>query len=84
MAADEVRLQRILFLHAATQAPRRETWQPRADVYRIPGGWLVKLELAGVHPEDLRLVPRSSALLVQGTRRDECGCEGVNCHQLEI
>jgi HSP20 family protein len=84
MAADEVRRPHVLFLHAVTQTPRREAWQPQADVYRVPGGWLVKLELAGVRPEDLRLVPQASALLVQGMRRDECGCEGANCRQLEI
>ena len=45
---------------------------------------MVKLELAGVRPEDVRLVPRASALLVQGTRRDECACQGQDCYRLEI
>jgi HSP20 family protein len=84
MAADLVRCRQVLFLHAASHPPRKEAWQPRADIYRIPEGWLVKLELAGVRPEDIRLMPRPSALLVQGTRRDECGCVGLNCHRLEI
>jgi HSP20 family protein len=84
MPADEVRFSHVLFLHAADRLPREEVWQPRADVYRVPGGWLVKLELAGVRPEDVRLVPRASALLVQGTRRDECPCQGRDCHRLEI
>jgi hypothetical protein len=46
MARDEVRFPQVLFLHAATSAPGEDVWQPRADIYRMPGGWLVKLELA--------------------------------------
>ncbi len=84
MARDEVRFPHVLFLHAATPPPGKEAWQPRADIYRMPGGWLIKLELAGVRPEDVRLEARTSALLVHGTRQDDCPCAGLNCHRLEI
>src|SRR5262249_44515665 len=56
MATDEVRFPQILFC-SATRA-LEETWQPRADVYRMPDGWLVKLELAGVRPDDVQLATR--------------------------
>jgi HSP20 family protein len=84
MARDEVRFPHVLFLHTATRAPSEDVWQPRADIYRMPGGWLVKIELAGVRPEDVRLEARSSTLLVHGTRRDDCPCHGRDCHRLEI
>jgi HSP20 family protein len=84
MARDEVRFPHVLFLHAATTSPSEDAWQPRADVYRIPGGWLVKLELAGVRPEDVRLETETSALRVRGMRRDDCPCHGRDCHRLEI
>ena len=82
MVMDEVRSKHILFLPAA--AVPEPQWQPRADVYRMPGGWLVKLELAGVDPEDVRVATRGDRLWVQGTRRDARlqGC--VGCHRLEI
>jgi HSP20 family protein len=84
MAADQIRFPYMLFL-SGMELPSEETWQPRADVYRMPGGWLVKFELAGVRPEDVRLEAHGSTLLVQGTRRDEsCLCEGLCCHRLEI
>jgi HSP20 family protein len=85
MARDEVHFPHTLFLHAAGQ-PRQEAWQPRADIYCVPGGWLVKLELAGVRPKDVRLTVRGSTLLVQGTRRDEFLHEvlGCHCHRMEI
>ncbi|MGD8570582.1 MAG: Hsp20/alpha crystallin family protein [Gammaproteobacteria bacterium] len=48
------------------------SWRPRADVYRCSKGWLVKLELAGVAREDLRVVVHQDALVVEGRRRDWC------------
>lgn len=45
-------------------------WRPAADVYRARDGWLLKLELAGVSAEDIRLAIRGSRLHVEGERRD--------------
>jgi HSP20 family protein len=83
MARDEVRFPHTLFLPAAGQ-PGQEAWQPRADIYRVQGGWLIKFELAGVRPEDVRFTVRGSTLLVQGTRRDEFLHEILGCHRMEI
>jgi HSP20 family protein len=82
MATDEVRHPHVLFFSAARAL--EDAWQPRADVYRMPDGWLVKLELAGVRPEDVRVATRGNTLWVRGTRHDARvqGCQ--NCHRLEI
>jgi HSP20 family molecular chaperone IbpA len=82
MATDHVHFEHVLFLSAVT--PPEDVWRPRADVYRIPGGWLVKLELAGVHPDDVRLATRGNTLWVQGARRDIRLHECLDCHRLEI
>jgi HSP20 family molecular chaperone IbpA len=82
MATDDVRFPQVLFLSAARST--EGAWQPRADVYRIPGGWLVKLELAGVACEDIRLGTRGNMLWVQGTRRDVRLHECLDCHRMEI
>lgn len=82
MATDEVRFSQLLFCSEA-KAPQ-QAWQPRADVYRLPDGWLVKLELAGVCPEDVRLSLRGERLWVQGTRRDARVHECIHCHRMEI
>ncbi len=82
MAMDEVRFPHVLFLSAA--AAPEPPWQPKADIYRMPDGWLVKLELAGVDPDDVRVAMRGNMLWVQGARRDARLQECLDCHRLEI
>jgi HSP20 family protein len=83
MGTDRVHFPHVLFLPAA-RPPEGEPWQPPADVYRIPGGWLVRLELAGVRPEEVCLAVRGRTLLVRGTRRDEFTREALDCYRMEI
>ena len=59
-------------------------WYPAADVHRTRDGWVVKLELAGVAPDELELTIEGDTLRVAGSRRDEMLSEAVSCHQLEI
>jgi HSP20 family protein len=59
-------------------------WYPAADVYRTRGGWVVKVELAGVAPDELRVEISGDTLLVAGIRRDETLTESVSYQQLEI
>ena len=49
---------------------QRSGWQPKADVYRCASGLLVKLELAGVVEQDVRITVQTDALIVEGRRRD--------------
>ena len=46
------------------------TWQPAADIYRTPSGWLLKFELAGVTRADVAIEIRGSRITVAGVRRD--------------
>ena len=50
----------------------------------MPEGWLVKVELAGVSPEDIELEIEGNTLYIAGTRRDTLCGKGVFFHQLEI
>jgi HSP20 family protein len=59
-------------------------WYPAADVYRTRDGWVVKLELAGVAPDELEVLIAGDTLRVAGCRRDETFAETVSYHQLEI
>ena len=59
-------------------------WYPAADVYQTPDGWVVKVELAGVSPEDMEIDIQGTVLYIAGTRKDKSCAAGVSFHQLEI
>lgn len=45
-------------------------WRPPVDVYETRRGWLLKCDLAGVRPEDVRVRIEGSRVTVEGLRRD--------------
>ncbi|GIU82328.1 MAG: Hsp20/alpha crystallin family protein [Acidobacteria bacterium] len=59
-------------------------WYPAADIYDIPDGWIVKLELAGVSPEDINIEVRGNSLSVSGFRKDKTCRKVLFCRQMEI
>jgi HSP20 family protein len=63
---------------------RHRPWQPAADVYRLPHGWLVKCDLAGVRREDIRVSLADRRLTISGARRDALVEKGYHVHSLEI
>src|SRR5262245_30811849 len=83
MPNDLIRLMHALFPPMGG-APREPSWQPPLDVYRTRKGWLVKVELAGVRPEDIRINVRGSQITMEGTRRDWFAEEECSCYRMEI
>jgi len=59
-------------------------WRPAADVYRHAGGWLIKLELAGVVPDQVTVTAQGRELVVRGRRRDALRTPGYACYAMEI
>ena len=59
-------------------------WYPAADVYKASEGWVVKVDLAGVRPDDLEILVEGATLHIAGCRRDSFYGEGVSYQQLEI
>jgi HSP20 family protein len=59
-------------------------WRPNVDVYRTPAGWLIKVDIAGVRPDEVEVSVQGNRLSVQGIRRDWCLEEGCCCYQMEI
>jgi HSP20 family protein len=64
--------------------PSGRLWNPSADVYRSPDGWVVKLDLAGVCSDDLEIELRDTLLTIRGCRRDTHYRDGYIYHQMEI
>jgi len=90
MAKDLIRLMNALFL-PGMEAVRQTPWQPNTDIYRIPGGWLLKFELAGVRADDIDLQVLGNRMSLRGVRRDLVLEGGQTClnhgpvhHRMEI
>lgn len=64
--------------------PSGRLWCPAADVYRTSEGWIVKVDLAGVKPQDVEVIIEGDLLRISGSRRDGTCGEGVSHYQLEI
>lgn len=74
---------RMFFLQA--QNPCGETsWRPSADVYRTRAGWVLKYDLAGVRPEDVRVSISGRRIMVSGVRRDWAMEQGWTHYSMEI
>jgi HSP20 family molecular chaperone IbpA len=71
----------IVFLFDELRGP---DWSPRADIYRAPGVWIVKLDLAGVSPDEVTVEWIGSGLRVSGVRRDRFVQKGYLHHSMEI
>lgn len=83
MSEDLIRIMHALFL-PAVESCRDSPWCPATDVYRGRQGWIVKMELAGVRPEDLEVTVLGRRLTVRGVRRDWTAPEGCRYYQMEI
>jgi HSP20 family protein len=59
-------------------------WRPPADIYETEESVVVRMEVPGLHVEDINITLRSDTLVVRAVRR-EChpGAKTI-CHQLEI
>jgi HSP20 family protein len=68
--------------------PPDKFWEPQVDIYETKDALKVKVELAGVRPEDihLELAGDGSALTVRGCRRDEEleASDRTMFHQMEV
>lgn len=61
-----------------------QLWYPAADVYQTPGGWVIKVELAGVSVDDVVIKVEGNVLYIAGARKDRSCTSGVSYHQMEI
>ena len=61
-----------------------DRWQPDADVFETEHEVVVRIELAGVSSEDLRVSVEGNQVRVSGVRAPREGAPVVRLHQMEI
>ena len=61
---------RAACLFSAPTAPER-TWAPAVEVTQRDGNYVVRAELAGINPDDVRVEITNEAIVIQGERREE-------------
>jgi HSP20 family protein len=60
--------------------PGEETvWTPPADLYREDGGWVVRVELPGVNPNDISVSVVDDRLIIRGERKLSEGLKSEYC-----
>jgi len=72
------------FFLPAIEARTPAVWQPQVDIYHAREGWVVKMDLAGVRPQDVSITVRGSQLRVSGVRHDRIVEEGWSHYAMEI
>ena len=83
MTNDSARRLHALFFPASRSCGHNR-WCPLADIYRTADGWLVKVELAGVRPEEISVTFSGRRLTIHGSRRDWTQREDHTHQVLEI
>ena len=68
----------------ASDIHAEHAWRPAVDIYRCDCGWLLKVELAGVRPEEIEVLRDSSGVTVSGVRRDTRIYSRQEHHLMEI
>ncbi len=72
-------------LKAGVPAPAvTDSWMPAADVYCGDDLWLIKVDLAGVQPQDVTVSCRGNQLTISGKRRDRVTERGLKYYRMEI
>ncbi|MCC7491822.1 MAG: Hsp20/alpha crystallin family protein [Fimbriimonadaceae bacterium] len=63
---------------------REARWEPATDLYQVGGGFVLKLEVAGVSAEDLDITSEGRILRIRGQRPNACLGPDCEFRQVEI
>ena len=56
--------------HTISWQVRSSVWTPPTDLYETEDGFIVKVEIAGMHEEDFEVAIENNVLMVSGNRSD--------------
>ena len=75
---------RVLQMPVFRQPAESSGWQPLLDIYELRDGWLLKADLAGVRPDEVKVSMTGRQIAIRGVRRDLCVEEGCCHYRMEI
>lgn len=82
MRSDRPPLHSLFIAQRMARDMRR--WRPAVDIYKGKQCWVIKVELAGVNPEDVEIELGDCRLTVRGIRRDWRIVEDQQAWSMEI
>ena len=56
--------------HTISWQVRSSVWTPPTDLYETEDGFIVKVEIAGMHEEDFEVAIENNVLMISGNRSD--------------
>ena len=56
--------------HTISWQVRSSVWTPPTDLYETEDGFVVKVEIAGMHEEDFEVAIENNVLMISGNRSD--------------
>ena len=62
--------------HEDRQRTHASAWVPATDIFACDGDLVIRIEVAGLRPEDVEITLSHDVLTVSGVRRTELGTEG--------
>jgi HSP20 family protein len=65
-------------------SPLHKPWHPYTDVYETQTDLIIKVELAGVRKEDVKIFTEEDKLIIHGIRRETCPEGKIAYRQMEI
>lgn len=69
----------------ATSSINTSVWHPAIDVYETVDSFIIKMEVAGLDPEeDIKIVLKGRLLEITGQRRDRGETKKEHYHQAEV
>lgn len=63
---------------------KASVWRPLTDVYETDKELVVRMDVAGVDPQDFDIALRGRVLTIRGARRDPTPSSGKHFHKMEI
>lgn len=61
-----------------------KSWKPLADMYAVDNELVIKVEIPGVHKENISITLEDRHLVIRGTREIPLQKSGVTYYQMEI